>query len=153
MIGASQTPFRIKPPRLLADSATESMANNVYASKLQQGQTKGYDAQFQNAGKGFSVGSKDRMLADQQRAAGAAEGAQAAASIRADDQQFNESQKNAHQMLRDQALVFDKNQATELNNANFQRMFANRQGKSEIAMARQRAAMNLRLALMSQGLA
>lgn len=153
MIGASGTPFRIKPPKLIADSVTESAAGNAYAGGMQKAQTGAQDTRDRVAGKGFSYSNKDQMFAGQQLAAGAAEGAQAAAGIRAEDQQFNEGQRNANQMLQDQARIFDKNQMTELNGANFDRMFARQQGNSSIAMARQRASMQLRLALMSKGLA
>jgi len=153
MIGASNTPFRIKPPRLIADSATESAAGNAYVGKMQNAETEARDIANKGSGKGFSQGANSAMYAGQRMAAGAAEGAQAAAGIRADDQKFNEQQVNANQMLQEQARIFDKNQMTDLNGINFERMFANRQGQQSIAMARQRAAMNLRLALMSKGLA
>ena len=153
MNSADNTSFRIKPPRLLADSATEDMAGNVYAANLQKGKTNALNTMGQNAGHGFSYSNKDRMFAGQQEAQGAAEGAQGAASIRADDQQFNEGQRNANQMLQEQARIFDKNQMSDLNSINFERMFARQQGNQNIALARQRAAMNFRLALMSQGLA
>jgi hypothetical protein len=152
MIGASNTPFRIKSPKLIADSATESAAGNAYAGKLQGGQTAARDA-MNNGGRGLSASASNAMYAGQQEASGAAGGAQAAAGIRADDQKFNEQQVNANQMLQEQARIFDKNQTTNLNGINFDRMFANQQGQQSIAMARQRAAMNLRLALMSKGLA
>jgi hypothetical protein len=152
MIGASNTPFRIKPPKLIADSATESVAGNAYVGKLGDGQTAAVDA-MNNGNRGLSSSASNSMYAGQKMAQGAAEGAQAAAGIRADDQKFNEQQVNANQMLQEQARIFDKNQMTNLNGINFERMFAAQQGRSNIAMARQRAAMNLRLALMSKGLA
>jgi hypothetical protein len=152
MIGASNTPFRIKPPKLIADSATESAAGNVYAGKLQGGQTAARDA-MNNGGRGLSASASNAMYAGQQQSAGAAEGAQAAAGIRAEDQQFDEGQRNANQMLQEQARIFDKNQMSEMNGINFDRMFNRQQGNQSLAMARQRAAMQLRLALMSKGLA
>jgi hypothetical protein len=153
MIGESNTAFRIKPPKLIADSVTESAANNAQEAKRRQGATAARDAMQSMAGKGFSVGANQQMYAGQAEASGAAQGAQAAASIRADDQQFNEQQRNANQMLNEQARIFDKNQMTELNATNFASRFANQQANSSVSMARQRAAMNLRLALMSKGLA
>lgn len=153
MIGSSNIPFRIKPPRLIADSATETAAGNVYASKLNEGLTSADKTLNQNAGKGFSRNAKDEMMAGQQMAAGASEAAQAAAGMRAEDQQFNEGQRNANEMLQQQARLFDKNQLTEQNSINFDRRFAAQQGRSSLAMARQRASMQLRLALMGKGLA
>ena len=153
MIGASNTPFRIKPPKLIADSATESVAGNAYAGKIRDAETEARDIANKGSGKGFSQGANSAMYAGQRMASGAAEGAQAAAGIRAEDQQFNEGQRNANQMLQDQARIFDKNQMTELNGVNFDRMFNRQQGQQSIAMARQRASMQLRLALMSKGLA
>jgi hypothetical protein len=149
MIGSSSTPFRIGPPQLIADSATESAANNVIASGYQ----KGYTRPAMQSKAGFSVNSKDRMRAAQQQAAGIAEGAQQAAGIRADDQQFNESQRNANEMLRQQALAFDYNQMTERNSAFNSAKMSRQSDMAGVAQARQRAAMNLRMALMSKGLA
>jgi hypothetical protein len=152
MIGASNTPFRIKPPKLIADSATESAAGNVYAAKLSAGQTAATDA-MNNGGRGLSASASNSMYAGQKMAQGASEGAQAAAGIRAEDQQFNEGQRNAYEMEREGALLFDKNEKIKRSQIGFDRMFAAQQGRSSVAMARQRASMQLRLALMSKGLA
>jgi len=152
MIGASNTPFRIKPPKLIADAVTESAAGNAYAAKLNAGQTAAVDA-MNNGGRGLSAGASNAYYASQQEASGVQEGAQARAGIRAEDQQFNEGQRNANEMLQQQARLFDKNQLTEQNSINFDRRFAAQQGRSSLAMARQRAAMQLRLALMGKGLA
>jgi hypothetical protein len=153
MIGSSDTPFRIKPPRLIADSATESAAGNAYAGKMRDAQTEAADITNRGSGKGFSQGANSAMYAGQRMAAGAAEGAQASAGIRAEDQQFNEGQQNAYEMEREGAFLFDKNRKLKRNQIEFERRFAQQQGRSSIAMARQRASMQLRLALMSKGLA
>jgi hypothetical protein len=95
------------------------MANNVYASGLQKGQTAGRDALQANAGKGFSVGANQRMYAAQAEAAGAAEGAKGAASVRAEDQGFNSQAKFDNEMLRQGAMAFDYGQMTDANDAMF----------------------------------
>jgi|694.fasta_scaffold15654_3 hypothetical protein len=152
MIGASNTPFRIRPPRLIADSATESAANNAYASGLQAGQTKARDAAQASAGKGFSSVGSNAMFAAQQGAAGAADGARQAAGIRAEDQQFNAQQKWDNQMLQQQARAFDYGQMTDANDANFGYRFNNQSNRASIRNARQQASQNLRLALIGQGI-
>jgi len=148
MIGSSSTPFRIRPPQLLADSATESAANNALA----QGYQKGYVRPATQTKAGFSVTAKDRMRAAQQASAGVNEGAQNAANIRAEDQQFNSQQRFDNDLLRQQAMAFDYGQMTDQNAANFDRTFARQSALSGVAQARQRAAMQLRLALLSKGL-
>jgi hypothetical protein len=152
MIGASNTPFRIKPPRLLADSAIEDKAQNVYANSLAAGKTAARDT-MNTGNKGFSAGANQAMYAGYQEADAAAEGAQAAAGIRAQGQQFNESQRNAYEMEREGALVKDKEKKIREYQIGSDELFAKEQGRQSIAMARQRAAMQLRLALMSKGLA
>lgn len=153
MIGASEAKFRIPKFPTISESVTDDLAGNVYASGLQKSKTAGMNALQSNAGKGFSVGANQQMQAGLAEAAAQSQAASDAAGIRAGDQKFNEGQRNAQQMLADQARIFDKNQMTELNNTNFDRRFANRQGNQSIQSARQRAGMQLRLALMSKGLA
>jgi hypothetical protein len=129
------------------------LAGNVFATGTQKSKTAATDAMQSNAGKGFSVGANQRTQAGLADAAGQAQAASDAAGVRAGDQQFNEGQRNAQQMLADQARIFDKNQMTERNSIDFDRRFANQQGNQNIRSARQRAGMQLRLALMSKGLA
>lgn len=148
MIGSSNTGFRVRPPQLIADSATESAANNALA----QGYQKGYARPAMQAKAGFSTNAKDRMRASQQEAAGIAEGASAAAGIRAEDQQFNSQQTWDNEMLKEQALAFDYGQMTERNAVGAERRMARQQSIAGIHQARQRAAMQLRLALLSKGL-
>jgi hypothetical protein len=149
MIGSSNTSFRIKPPQLIADSATESAANNALA----QGYQKGYVRPATQAKAGFSANAKDRMRAAQQQSAGIAEGAQAAAGIRAEDQQFNSQQRWENEMLKEQSLAFDYDQMTQQNQTHFDRNMARQTSLAGVNQARQRAAMQLRLALLSKGLA
>jgi hypothetical protein len=153
MIGASEAKFRIPKFPTIAESVTDDLAGNVFATGTQKSKTARRDAMQSNAGKGFSVGANQQMQAGLAEAAGQSQAASDAAGVRAGDQQFNESQRNAGEMLAEQARIFDKNQMTDLNSTNFERMFAAKQGRSSIAMARQRSAMQLRLALMSKGLA
>lgn len=148
MIGSSSTGFRIRPPQLIADSATESAANNAIASGYQ----KGYARPAMQAKAGFSVNAKDRMKADQRAAAGVAAGAQEAAGIRAEDQQFNQSARFDNEMLQQQALAFDYDQMTDANAVNSSAKLARQQSLASVSQARQRAAMQLRLALLSKGL-
>jgi hypothetical protein len=151
MFGADSTPFRIKPPRLIADATTQTAGKNVYAGELQQGATKARDAMSQ--ARGFSSGANNAYQAAQQQAAGAASGAQQKAAIEAEDQQFNAQQKFDNQMLQQQARAFDYGQMTDANDARFGYDFNNQTNRTSIAMARQQAAMNLRLAMLGQGLA
>jgi hypothetical protein len=147
MIGASSTPFRIRPPQKLADSRTESMANNAIASGYQAG----YARPAMQSKAGFSVDAKDRMQADQKYAASVAEGAASAAGIRAEDQGFNSAQQYANAMLQQQARLFDAGQTLDANQSTADRMFARRAGNQSLAMARQRASLALQQALMSEG--
>jgi hypothetical protein len=153
MLGASNTPFRIKPPRLIADSATEDMAGNVYAGGLQKGKTAARDALQANAGKGFSVGANQQMYAGQAEAAGAAEGAKGAAAVRAEDQGFNSQAKFDNQMLAQQARLFDYGQMTDANAIGFDQRFTNQTNRSSIGMAQRQASQRLRLAMLGKGLA
>lgn len=148
MIGSSSTPFRIRPPQLIADSQTESAANNAIASGYQ----KGYARPATQAKAGFSVNARDRMRADQRAAAGIAAGAQEAAGIRAEDQQFNQSARFDNEMLQQQALAFDYDQMSDSNSAWNSAKLARQTALTGVAQARQRAAMQLRLALLSKGL-
>jgi hypothetical protein len=153
MLGASSTSFRIKPPRLIADSATEDMAGNVYASGLQKGKTAAREALQANAGKGFSVGANQQMYAAQAEAAGAAEGAKGAAAIRAEDQGFNSQATFDNQMLRQGAMAFDYGQMTDANEAGFANKFNQQTNRASVRFARQQAQQRLRLAMLGKGLA
>ena len=153
MLGASNTSFRIRPPKLIADSATEDMANNVYAGGLQKGQTAARDAMQANAGKGFSVGANQQMYAAQAEAAGAAEGAKGAAAIRAEDQGFNSQATFDNQMLRQGAMAFDYGQMTDANEAGFANKFTQQTNRASVRYARQQAQQRLRLAMLGKGLA
>lgn len=153
MIGASPVSFRIKPPKLIADSVTENMANNVYAGGVQKGQTTARDAMQANAGKGFSAGKNQQMYAGQAEAAGAAEGARGAAAIRAEDQGFNSQSKFDNQMLNQQARLFDFGQMSDANAIGFDSRFTNMTNRSSIDMAQRQAAQRLRLAMLDKGLA
>jgi hypothetical protein len=151
MNSADNTPFRIGQAKTIADATTQNFGKSLYADALKQGRTAARNA-MNNGGRGLSSSASNAYYAGQAEASGAAEGAQQRAGAEAEDQQFNEGQRNANQMLQEQARIFDKNQMVDLNNINFDRMFAKQQGQQSIAMARQRAAMQLRLALMSKGL-
>jgi len=150
MFGADNTSFRIKPPRLIADATTQTAAGNAYAGELQKGQTAARDAMSQ--ARGFSSGANNAYQAAQKQAAGAAAGAQQRAGIEAEDQQFNARQRFDNQMLQQQARAFDYGQMTDANDARFGLDFNNQTNRSSIAMARQQAAMKLRLAMLGQGL-
>jgi hypothetical protein len=152
MTGASNAPFRIPKPRLIADALIEDRGANVFAKKLEGGQTAARDT-MNTGNRGVSAGASQAMYAGQQEADAAAEGAQAAAGIRAQGQQFNEGQQNAYEMEREGALLFDKNQKIKRNQIEFDERFNRQQGNQSIAMARARWAMQRRLALMSKGLA
>lgn len=151
MLGADNTPFRLKPPRLIADSTTQKVGGNLYASELQKGQTAARDTA--TAARGFSSGASNAMYAAQQQASGAAAGAQKRAGVEAEDQQFNASQQWNNQMLQQQARAFDYGQMTDANDAMFGYRFTNQSNRASIRNARQQAAMNLRLAMLGQGLA
>lgn len=148
MIGSSQTQFKIRPPALIADSATESSANNAIASGYQ----KGYSRPALAAKAGLSVNARDRMRAAQNEASGIAEGAKMAAGIRAEDQAFNSQAQFDNEMLRQQAAAFDYGQMTDMNGALFDGRMARMNALSGVEMARRRAAMQLRMALLGRGL-
>jgi hypothetical protein len=148
MFGADKTPFRIKPPRLIADATTQAAGNNVYAGALQEGATKARVTKPQ----GFSSGANQSYQAAMQQAAGAASGAQQRAAIEAEDQSFNANQRFDNQMLQQGARAFDYGQMTDANDAMFGYQFNNQSNRASIAMARQQAAMNLRLAMLGRGL-
>lgn len=148
MIGASNTPFRVRPPQLLADSATESAANNALAGGYQ----KGFIRPATMARAGQSVNAKDRMRAAQQQSAGIQEGAQAAAAMRAEDQQFNSQQAWDNEMLQQQSRAFDYGQMTESNAAHNDANMARRNALAGVAEARAQAFQRRQLALISKGL-
>lgn len=148
MIGASNTPFRVKPPQLLADSATESAAK----AALESGRQQGYVRPATQTAAGFSVNARDRMRAAQQQAAGLQEGAQAAAAIRAEDQQFNSQQAWENELLQQQARAYDYGQMTEQNATHNDLNMARRTALAGIADARANAAQRRQLALISKGL-
>lgn len=152
MIGSSDTPYKHKPPRLIADATTQKMAGNVFATGLQKGQTQAIGALDQNAGKGFSRSASDYTRADQQQAAGNAAAAQGAAGIEAEDQQFNTNQRFDNTMMLREGLAFDYDQATARNSAGFEQRMTKKQNNAAVRNARQQSAMNIRLALLSQGL-
>lgn len=148
MIGSSGTGFRIRAPQTIADATTEASANNAVASGYQ----RGYARPATQSQAGFSVNAKNRMRAAQNEAAEIAGGAREAAGIRAEDQAFNSQQQWDNDLLKQQAMLFDFGQSTDKNSILADARFARMQGLSGIAMARQRAAMQLRLALLSKGL-
>jgi hypothetical protein len=152
MFSADNTPFRIKPPKLVADSATQDMAANVYAGEVQKSQTAATDTR--NTGnRGVSSGASQAMYANQQEAAGNAAGAQKRAGIEAEDQQFNSQATFDNQMLRQGAMAFDYGQRTEKNDARFGYDFNKTTNRASIANARNQAALRLRLAMLGKGLA
>lgn len=148
MIGSSQTQFRIRPPALIADSATESSANNAIA----QGYQKGYARPATATKAGFSVNARDQMRASQAEAGAIADGAKQAAGIRAEDQAFNSQAQFDNEMLRQQAAAFDFNNMTDLNSAMFDSKMSRMNALSGVEMARRRAAQRLRMALLGRGL-
>ena len=152
MIGASNASFRIKPPKLIADAATQSQKNNVYAGALQQGQTKAADT-MNTGNRGVSAGASQAMYANQQQAAGDAAGRQQGAAIEAEDQQFNSQADWDNQMLRQGAMAFDYGQATDANDAMFGYKFNQQTNRASVRYARQQAQQRLRLAMLGKGLA
>lgn len=151
MYSADNTPFRIGQPKLLADAFTQSQKGNVYAGEMQKAQTAARDT-MNTGNRGVSAGASQAMYANQQLAAGDAAGRQQGAAVEAEDQKFNSQAGWDNQMLRQGAMAFDYGQMTDQNAANFDYRFARQAGNQSIALARQRAAMQLRLALLSKGL-
>lgn len=152
MIGSSTTPYKHKPPQLIADATTQKMAGNVFATGLQKGQTQAVGALDQNAGKGFSLGAADYTRAAQQQVAGYADAAKGSASVEAEDQQFNSNAKFDNRMMLNAGLADDYDQATARNSVEFEQRMTGRQNRAAIRSARQQSAQNIRLALLGQGL-
>ena len=150
MLGSDNSPFRIRPPRLIADSATQDAGGNLFAAGLQKGKTAARDTM--TGARGFSAGASNSMYAAQQKAAGAAEGAQQRAGIEAEDQAFNTNQKFDNEMLRQGAMAFDYGQMTDANQAGFDFRFNRLANGASIANARRQAQIRLRLAMLGQGL-
>lgn len=150
--GAAQKPNQMAElagvPRLrkIADSTTESAANNAIAA----GYRSGYTRPGQLARGGFSAGAQQRMQAGQSMASGQAQGAQQAAQIRAEDQAFNSNQDMAQQVMDQGRLNDNYAMTTGLQGANFQKLFARQQNMLGLNQARQAANIRLRLALLGQ---
>lgn len=134
------------PPRKIADSVTESAANNASAEAYRAG----YVRPATQTRPGFSVSANDRMRAAQAQAAGQAEGASAAAGIRAQDQAFNSQQEANWQALVNARLNSNYELQSGMNQANFQKQFARQSNALNMGMARRNAWQNIRLALLSQ---
>jgi len=138
----------LSKPRTIADSTTESAANNAIAQGYQKGDARGAMNQSDRAG--FSRGAMDKMRAGQAQAAGIAEGASAAAGIRGEDQAFNENQKANYEQMVDDRLNHNFGIQTGMNAANFGVRMAGQRNRASLAQARARAQMSLRLALLSK---
>jgi hypothetical protein len=138
----------LSKPRTIADSTTESASNNVIAQGYQKGNARG--AMNSNDRAGFSRGAMDRMRAGQAEAAGIAEGANAAAGIRGEDQAFNENQQSTYEQMVDDRLNHNFGIQTSMNSANFGLNMSKQRNNAALAQARARARMSLRLALLSK---
>jgi hypothetical protein len=152
MIGASNTAFKPRPPKLLADSVIQSKGNNIFAGALQAGSKKQF-LDDNTGGKGFSRNAGDAMRAEQNYAANAAKGAQGVAGLESDAQAFNNSQTNAYQMSLEQGLLAKAGQDIDINSITFDRLFNRKAGNARLGQQRQQADLNIRLALLAQGLA
>jgi hypothetical protein len=151
MFGADNTPYRIKPPRLIADATTRKVGENLYAGEIQKAQTQARDTM--TGARGFSSGANNAYYAANQQAAGAAAGAGKRAGVEAEDQQFNVNQNFDNQMLQQGANVFDFGQASAANDAMFGYKFNNQTNRASVANARRQAELNFRLAMLGEGLA
>jgi len=144
--------YRIGPPKVIADAATQSQKANVYAGAVQKGQTEARDT-MNTGNRGLSAGASQAMYANQQQAAADAAGRQQGAGIEAEDQQFNSQARFDNQMLRQGAMAFDYGQMSDANDAGFGYRFNNQTNRASIANARNQAQMRLRLAMLGKGLA
>ena len=138
----------LSKPRTIADSTTESAANNAIAQGYQKGNARGFMNQSDRAG--FSRSAMDRMKASQAEAAGIAEGASNAAGIRGEDQAFNEQQQAAYEQMVDDRLNHNFGIQTGMNAANFGARMPGKRNQAALDLARRRAQMSLRLALLSK---
>jgi len=134
----------LSKPRTIADSVTESAAQNALASGYQAGARSGQGQA------GFSKSAMNRMQDAQRSAAGVAKGASDAAGIRAEDQSFNSSQNFAWDQMVQDRLNSNLGTALGMNAANFDQLMAGKQNRWSLQMARSRAAQSLRLALLSK---
>lgn len=144
--------YRIGPPKVIADAATQSQKNNVYAGAQQKAQTEARDT-MNTGNRGLSAGASQAMYANQQQAAGDAAGRQQGAAVEAEDQQFNSQAGWDNQMLRQGAMAFDYGQMTDANDAMSGYKFNQQTNRESIANARNQAQMRLRLAMLGKGLA
>lgn len=133
-------------PRYVADSTTESAANNAIAQGYQKGNARASMQSMDRAG--FSRGAMEKMRAGQAEAAGIAEGASQAAGIRADDQATNDDLRAQFEQMRDQRLNDHFGIQTGMQGANFAKRFAAKQNQWNLRVAQQRASNSLRLALL-----
>jgi hypothetical protein len=136
----------ISPPRKISDATTEAAANNAMAAGYRSGTVR----PGQMTQPGFSAGAQQQMRSAQQQAAGVGQGAQQAAGIRAEDQAFNAEQQAGYDQLVQSRLNSNYDTMTGLNNANWQKRFAQQSNRLGMQQARQQAWQNIRLALLSQ---
>lgn len=134
----------LSKPRTIADSVTESAANNALAAGYQSGARTG------EGQAGFSKSAMDRMRSAQREAAGVAEGASNAAGIRSEDQAFNASQNAAWDAMVEERINNNASANLGMNAANFERLMSGKQNRWSLQMARSRASQALRLALLSR---